>query len=56
MKNTQTLKRGSDRLKSVWRSKNNAPGLTSVEPLVVDDEPSVMKMRSWEEISRRMTQ
>lgn len=55
--NTQAYKRSSDRLESVWRSKHNVgPGSTSVASFVVDEEPSMKKMRPWEEISRRMTQ
>ena len=57
VKNTYASKRSNDRLKSIWRSKNNVgPGSTSVAPLVVNEKPYVKKMRSWEEIWRRMTQ
>ncbi|KAI5391596.1 hypothetical protein KIW84_076420 [Lathyrus oleraceus] len=46
VKNTHAPKRSSDRLKSVWRSKNNVgSGLTLVAPLIVDEEPSMEKMR-----------
>ncbi|KAI5432711.1 hypothetical protein KIW84_020131 [Lathyrus oleraceus] len=56
-KNTHAPKRSSDMLKYVWRYKNNiGPGSISVAPLVVDEEHSVKKMRSWEDISRTMIQ
>lgn len=44
-KNTRAPKKSIDRLKSVWRSKNNVGfGSTSVAPLVVDKEPSMKKI------------
>lgn len=44
-------------LKYVWRSKNNVGfGSTSAAPLVVDEEPCMKKMRSYEDISRRILQ
>ncbi|KAI5394406.1 hypothetical protein KIW84_061188 [Lathyrus oleraceus] len=46
-KNTQSPKKSSDRLKYVCRSKINVGSdSTSTAPLVVDEEPSVKKMRS----------
>lgn len=64
-------KRSSDRLKTIWRSRNNDDlGSSAFTPLEVDktfDESSgpsnqdpklgycVSKMKSWEEISRQIS-